>query len=140
VNASRVRYLLGVFAMTGIVATIIGGLVLLGSPGEERLRRLDVRRVQDLSAIARAADVYWTRHARVPFSLTDLAQQQGAGLASTDPSTRAAYEYRALDATHYELCATFQRESSEQRAGTAYFWVHPAGRQCFQREAQRIGP
>ena len=41
-----------------VVATAVTtGIVIIGSPGEERTRRLDARRVEDLQGIAAAITV-----------------------------------------------------------------------------------
>jgi hypothetical protein len=122
-----------------VAAAVIAGLILLGAPAEERARRLDERRVQDLSGIARATDVYWTRTSRLPASLDELRRETGAEVLSTDPASGAPYQFRALDGAQYELCATFDGESRESdRGGEAGFWSHRAGRQCFQREAMPV--
>jgi hypothetical protein len=122
-----------------VAAAVVAGLILLGAPAEERARRLDERRVQDLSGIARAADVYWTRNRRLPDSLEELRRETGVDVAATDPATNAQYQFRPLDGTKYELCATFDNESRESdRGGEAGFWSHRAGRQCFEREAMTV--
>ena len=56
---------------------------MLGSPTEERARRVDARRVTDLQAIAAATNLFWTRHARLPETLDDLAWR-GVPRASFD--------------------------------------------------------
>jgi hypothetical protein len=126
--------------VTVVVAAAIGaGIYLLGSPAEERARRLDARRVQDLSGIARAVDVYWTRNARLPASLEALRTETGANITIVDPVTGATYEFRPLERENYELCATFEGESRDSnREVDAGFWSHRAGRQCFQRAAENV--
>ena len=125
--------------VAAVVIAVVSGLVLLGPPSEERTRRLDDRRVNDLRKITRATDLYWTRHGRLPASLDELSQEPGVTLNSRDPTTPEPYGYRALDAATYELCANFQRGSAEESQGPAKdFWSHGAGRQCFQLEARHI--
>jgi hypothetical protein len=135
---SRSR-VLGTLVTVVVIAAIVVGIVLLGSPAEERARRLDQRRSQDLTGIARAVDLYWTRHASLPTSLEELQKAPGAEIRSADPTTGDAYEYRPLDGSRYELCARFEHESA--RAGGppgGGIWSHGAGRHCFQREAQKV--
>ena len=128
--------LAGGLATVAVVAAVVAGLYVLGTPSEERVFRLDERRVRDLSALAGAVDVYWTRYQRLPDSLDDLRNQMGATV-SPDAGSGSAYEYRVLDGgMAYELCATFERASGgEGRAGSDGFWSHRAGRQCFRRDA-----
>jgi hypothetical protein len=131
---------LGALVTVVAIAAVAIGIVLLGSPADERARRLDQRRVQDLSGIARAVNLHWTRHASLPPSLEQLQQAPGADIRSTDPTTGDAYEYRPLDGTTYELCARFEHESARagRPAGIHDIWSHGGGRQCFQREAQKV--
>ena len=129
----------GTVVTVAVTAAIIGGIFLLGSPLEERERRLDERRVQDLSGIARAVDVYWTRTTSLPSSLETLRTETGANITIADPSTGEAYEFRSVEGEKYELCAVFEGESRDSDRGfDAGFWSHRAGRQCFQRAAENV--
>ena len=96
---------------TAVVAAVAVGLVLLGSPVQERERRIDDRRVADLHGIAAATDLYWTRHTRLPASLDDLAAEPGLRVSTRDPTSSEMYGYRALDGGRYEVCATFATDS-----------------------------
>lgn len=125
-------------AIAAVVAAVVGGLTLLGSPAEERMRRIDKRRVDDLSEIARATDLYWTRHKRLPSSLEELSGEPGVVVSSRDPETTQAYEYRVLSNGSYELCAHFDRASAERRASGVKIWSHGIGKQCFQLETKNI--
>jgi hypothetical protein len=132
-------WIVGGLVTIAVVAAIALGIILIGSPAEERVRQLDGRRVQDLAGIARTADLYWTRNGRLPASLEELADEAGASVTVGDPATGARYEYRAIDARTYELCAQFETDSAQLgRPGGADFWSHGAGRQCFRREAQKV--
>jgi hypothetical protein len=114
-------------------------MFLLGSPAEERALRLDDRRIEDLSAIARAVDLYWTRHTRLPSSLDELQQEPGVNVTVLDPGAAQRYEYRPAGAETYELCAQFARDSRQSGPRAADgFWSHGAGHQCFRREAKRV--
>jgi hypothetical protein len=129
----------GTVVTVAVTAAIAAGIYLLGPPAAERVRRMDERRVQDLSAVARAMDVYWTRNMRFPSSLAALRSELGTGISTTDPATEAPYEFRALDGQSYELCARFEADSGDSDQGlSAGFWSHRAGRQCFQRTARRV--
>ncbi len=77
-----------------VLAAVVGGVLLMGSPSEQRQRQLDRRRVDDLQKIAAAIDVYRTRQQRLPASLDDLGQAPGRGPSFRDPATGLAYEYR----------------------------------------------
>lgn len=122
-----------------VVAVVVGGLILLGSPTQERMRRLDSQRVADLRAVASAVDLYWTRHQTLPFSLEELSREPGGFVRLMDPDTKRPYEYRVLNGHTYELCAEFVRDWTDQH-DVLYkdFWAHGAGRQCFKLEVKEI--
>ena len=125
----------------GLVAlAVIIGVVVMGSPGEARARRLDERRVADLRQITWATNAYRAGHDRLPGSLQELAQDPQASLHSRDPATGEAYDYQVLGPKTYAVCARFERadpDSSypEPESRTEEAWRHGAGRQCFQRDA-----
>ena len=131
------RQVLSGLAISVIAIAIVTALVMLGSPTEQRMRRLDYRRVQNLRGITDAADLYWTRRGSLPLSLEDLSTEPGVNVMFRDPSTGQLYEYRALSDTTYELCADFQLNSVAVRSG---FWSHGAGSQCFELVVREIRP
>lgn len=92
---------------------IPAGLFILGSPMEERARRVDDRRVADLHGIVAATDLYWPRHSRLPSSLDDLTDEPGVRISTGDPARSEIYGYQPLDSVQYEVCASFERESGE---------------------------
>ena len=128
-----------VAAVTAVVAAVVAGLFVLGSPTEERARRLDHRRVADLQSIGAATDLYWTRHSRLPASLDDLTAEPGVTINARDPAGSEPYGYQPLDSARYEVCASFEQESGEiARDPERDLWAHGPGRQCFQFEAEEI--
>ena len=134
------RLLMAIGLSVLVLAVIITAVTLLDSPAQERLRRLDERRMSDLREIANAIDVYWTEQGSLPSTLDDLADDRGYFAELVDPETGASYEYRVVDSDSYELCATFV---TEEAAGDRdpYFkglWHHGTGRQCFTLTAQDL--
>ena len=132
-------------AIGAVVVAVVGGLIVLPPPSEERTRRLDERRVEDLRGITRAMDLYWTRQGRLPASMEDLSRESGVRVSARDPGTAQDYELRVLDAATYELCASFERTSADSGnpAGLAQvvsedFWSHGVGRRCFRLDAQEV--
>jgi hypothetical protein len=120
-----------------VIGTISAAIFVLGSPTDERSRRLDQRRVDELAGIADRVDLFWTRNGRVPASLDELRQAPGAGITTADPVTNQPYEYRPLGES-FELCAVFEQSSAESAPHRGTFWSHGPGRHCFRREAQKI--
>ena len=130
--------LFGASVITVIVAVGVG-LFILGSPAEERARRVDDRRVEDLQGIVAATDLYWTRHARLPVSLDELTAEPGVRIKTSDPANSETYGYQTLDSTHYEVCASFEQVSGETSSNSERnLWAHNSGPQCFQFKAEEI--
>ncbi len=126
-------------SVTTVITAVVAGLFVLGSPREERARRVDSRRVADLQAIVAATDLYWTRRSRLPASLDELNAEPGVSIKTGDPARSEFYGYQTLDSINYEVCASFERESEETSSDPARnLWVHGSGRQCFQLEAKEI--
>jgi hypothetical protein len=124
-----------------VVVAVVSGLMVMGSPGEERTRSLDRRRVTDLQGIIAAADLHWTRHAALPAALEDLAAEPGVSLQTADPVTARPYEYRVLDGAGFEVCAVFDAASEEASPRPQRdLLVHGPGRQCFEVEADEVDP
>ena len=123
-----------------VLAAVVVGVILLDSPAQERLRRLDERRVSDLSELGRAVSVYWTQEGSLPSSLNELSRDREFYADLSDPETGEPYEYRAIDDTTYELCAVFARKTGngERKVPYGYLWFHGSGRQCLQLEAYDV--
>ncbi len=134
-GTSRAR-VAGVSLTFAVVVAVAGGLYLLGSPFDERARRLDDRRVSDLASRAFAVDLFWTRRGVLPASLEELRSEPTEATSFVDPSTGRPYSYHALDGAVFELCAQFERSSSPRVADG--FWTHAAGSQCFRRNPQTV--
>ncbi len=129
------RHVLAVVAVALVAAAVVYGLVLAGPPRDERERRLDQRRTQDLQSIGRAIDLYWTRHGHFPMRVATLTDTSVLDILH-DPDTGQPYEYRVLTDSTFELCGIFTTEWSSP-AGNV-FWSHPPGRACFNLEVRAV--
>jgi hypothetical protein len=122
-----------------VLATIIAAIVVMGPPSQQRLMRLDERRVEDLNRIAMIVDVHRTQHDRLPASLAELGAQPGVRLPQ-DPESRKPYDYEVLGPAEYRLCAQFDTDTSsaaDPRPWLDADWAHGTGRQCFKRRTTR---
>ena len=122
--------------------TALAGLVVAGTPGRARTRQLDLLRIEALSRIESAIDVYARDEGRLPAALDDLRSgdpMRYGSLDLRDPVTRAPYEYAVTDSVRYSLCATFAGADSLGMGGAVDTrWAHPAGRACFARTVHRL--
>lgn len=128
-----------------VAAAIVAGFFIVGSPQEERLRRLDDRRTSDLQIIQAQIVEYWRIKRALPTSLAALTDDISGFRAPRDPVTDAHYEYAIRGPLEFTLCAQYFVSSKDVRpaeptrpvyvSGDVYAenWSHPAGRGCFDR-------
>jgi hypothetical protein len=123
-----------------VVIVIATAIALLDSPAQERLRRLDERRMSDLREIANAVDIYWTQEGILPNSLDDLADEEGYFAELVDPVTGDSYEYRIVNEDSFELCATFDTEDAASDRDPYFKGLRHSGigRQCFTLTAKSL--
>jgi len=123
-----------------VVAAVIAGFFAIGTPGEQRLGRLDQQRVVNLTLILAAIQSYQNRNKALPESLVMVQRSGWQSLILKDPVSGEPYEYKVRDEVSYDLCANFGTESNDADAnmnGPSYvppaspFWHHSRGRQCF---------
>ena len=154
-NPSGVRIFVG--AVVAAIVLVVGyGLILVGTPAQQRLIQFDERRVSDLQNISFAIDSYWGRTGTLPESLEVLQENPQYYYVPSvhDPKTGMFYEYSVYEDTIYELCAEFETDSSQQKekyegaqraaipASPAPFfeegrkWEYSVGRTCFKRQIQ----
>lgn len=121
-----------------VAAVVVGGFLVVGSPAEARLRRLDDRRVSDLRRLVGAVNLYWTRKHALPDSIDAAITEGSWDVRPVDPGTSQPYEYRVIKAAEFELCASFDRASQGglPTVRDDPFWSHPAGRQCYTMKAR----
>jgi hypothetical protein len=118
-----------------VVAAVAAGLVLLGSPREARLHRLDDQRLSAIQALSNTVDGYRQAHGALPDTVGQLAADQ-TGLAPSvmrDPETGAPYEYRKTGPAAYELCARFATTTDDD---VPLHWRHGPGRACFSQTSK----
>ncbi len=125
-NSDRIAF---VVTMGLVVALIAIGLFILGTPADQRLLRLDEKRVVDLIQLTQALDDYWEETKSLPDRSGDLLDGRRLKHMPSDPGTGMPYVYEKKDQFNYRLCASFDRPSQKQTSDN--FWVHPVGRHCF---------
>lgn len=139
------RWLAGV-AIAAVLVAVGAGLWVNGSPAEQRERRIDLRRIDDLRGLDLAVQRFHSRESRLPETLDELVARlaDAPPEARQDPVDGQAYGYRPLDERRFELCARFAHPGSGrgpgQVPGGTRPWRHPAGRHCFIREIEPRDP
>ena len=143
VSAARAAPALRALAIGATLLVIVAvgySMYLIGTPGEQRDRRLDDDRVWHLQNIARNIDTFLVLNGEMPSDLSELAGPRYHVESIADPDTGAAYEYRVTAERDYELCALFATDSADRRGDARPFsesvWEHGEGRMCFELTAE----
>ena len=131
-----------------VLSVIVYGIVIIGSPMEQRAKNLDSNRVNDLRSIqSQIVYTHWQNKGDIPENLTELNDPISSYIVPTDPETKADYEYTKISKNSFELCATFKTISSTTdetvAKSTSYYygeddsanqnWQHNAEKTCFTR-------
>ena len=130
-----------------VSATIIAGFFVVGSPAQERLRKFDEARVNDLQNLQWQIVNYWQSKGELPKIIADLHDPIRGTRVPKDPETNMDYEYAVNGAMQFSLCAIFQREDLNPLNAERFpmptkatygdlsssDWAHQAGRACFDR-------
>ncbi len=128
-----------------ILASIIYGFFLVGSPATQRARRFDEQRISHLQQIQNEVINYWTRKGVLPAGLDDLKDTISGFTPPRDPKTSVQYEYLIGGPLTFKLCAVFEMpdtgsgKAGELRVPSAIDypyqqnWSHDKGRTCFER-------
>jgi hypothetical protein len=139
-------------AMVVVVASLVVGIVVAGTPQNRRLVRLDEQRVADLNNIQSQILYIYERDGILPQSLADVSDSTGRNLEEiVDPESGAVYEYRVISPLSFEICGNFSAVTDPDSQGRYYYeprayplhsgenyyvegsWEHTVGRQCFER-------
>ena len=80
----------------GVLASIIGGFFIIGSPFTLRMKRFDERRVNDLQNIQYQIVNFYQRKGVLPNSLDELKDPLSGFNIPLDPDTNAPYEYEKI--------------------------------------------
>lgn len=112
-----------------VVAAIVAGLVVSGSPLTQRELRFDERRVTDLNTLSDSLSRRYIDSGSLPDSLEPLVDGRILSELPTDPVSGDRYGYEATGRGRFRLCADFARADSVAMRGS--FWAHPPGRHCF---------
>lgn len=145
IRASKnLGHVYGIVAGLLVLASIVGGFFVVGSPSTQRAVRFDNQRVSDLQSIQWQIVNYWQQRQAFPKDLSALNDQISGFTVPKDPKTGAAYEYKLGEGMAFELCATFERESREGDGSITKpmrvdyglqddVWTHGVGNKCFER-------
>ncbi|MFH1088543.1 MAG: DUF5671 domain-containing protein [Patescibacteria group bacterium] len=137
-----------------VAGALVWGFVIIDSPAVQRAKRFDDMRLNSLLSLQDSVQIFYgfneiSGNHRLPVDLDELTNDPKVYLEKSsliDPATNQPFEYRVIDETNYELCATFETDNSAEDnnsglsqprsmvpelAGVKGF-NHGVGRECFQ--------
>jgi len=152
--------MVGIIASLIVIATVIGGFFIIGSPQSQRDYRFDQLKINDLQNVQWQVLNYWQQKERMPMTLKDLEDPLSGQIIPVDKQTGLPYEYKVGTSTNFMLCATFNKASDDRKYPSPYYgkggmggggysepsmypyppdgqfenWKHPAGAYCYDRK------
>ncbi|MBI2057459.1 MAG: hypothetical protein HYT63_00525 [Candidatus Yanofskybacteria bacterium] len=133
-----------------VLTVIIAGFFLVGTPAQQRERKFDEQRINDLQSLQYQIVNYWQNKGKLPADLDLLTDSISGFVAPTDPQTQNSYGYAVKGSLEFELCTNFKTDSNKTSSGRympkdmstavrAYpypyqeNWEHGVGKTCFER-------
>lgn len=136
----------GAAAFVLVLASIVAGFFILGTPYQARQLRFDEQKINDLMQIQSQVVSYYQAKQKLPTSLGDLKNSLSYYGIPKDPQSGTDYAYRITTPPyHFEVCATFNAagrgsayrgipaSESTHSGGNFDNWEHAAGQHCFER-------
>jgi len=137
-----------------MLIAVIAGFFIVGSPKEERARKFDDQRVQNLQLIQSEIVNLFVQKGALPKTLGELNDSIRGVFIPKDPETGTVYIYEIKDKENFKLCATFNLPSLDQLSANTpkravpiyapeniYYgnenWAHDQGQTCFDRKIDK---
>ena len=142
-----------------VLASIVGGFFIMGSPFTLRMKRFDERRVNDLQNIQYQIVNFYQRKGSLPNNLDELKDPIAGFNIPLDPDSAVSYDYEKVADSptgeaglSFKLCADFSLASDSQTdskyitrsvpvfLGDSYLnenWRHQKGAVCFDRKIDK---
>ena len=114
-----------------MLAVAASGVLVIPTPHQAFLDRMDQNRIRDLSELKWTIERYADKHKQLPARLLELVERKLAYSDQiTDPESGVLYGYQILAPTKYKLCASFRSSTEKTIYGPE--WQHKAGEECFE--------
>ncbi|EKE07602.1 MAG: hypothetical protein ACD_18C00031G0001, partial [uncultured bacterium] len=126
-NTGNTLKILATILSLVVLGSIIAGFFIVGTPQEQRNKRFDNQRVQNLSEIQEQIILYWQQKENLPTNLEELTNDISGFVAPTDPETKHSYEYNVKSDLTFEICANFETtvNQEESKAMGMYDYYSP---------------
>lgn len=123
-----------------VAGAFITSFFFVESPKDTRIRLYDQNVVNDLGALDSGINSYYAKNKSLPKDLNALIETNDYYVTKAQLGDKAGtqkYAYKVVDATHYELCATFKMNNKNLTDDKTRYsdprFLHEAGYYCFKR-------
>lgn len=126
-----------------VLASVIGGIILIGSPSKQRDFTNDNQRVMDLENTQSQIIYFYQDKGVLPKTIEETADPLLGGVLMRDPETAEVYKYEVIAPLKFKICATFKTDSKAmtQKAPMVDYpmfygnqnFEHGIGETCFER-------
>lgn len=143
---SKVPQVVAVILSVLALGSIIAGFFVVGTPQQQRNRKLDDQRIMHLQTLQSQVVSYWMNKDVLPKKIEDVQDSISGFIVPTDTETKKVYAYTVTAPLTFELCADFITSDKDFPAvgREAYYaavpydtfqqnWSHESGRVCFSR-------
>lgn len=141
-------------ATLSVICAIVFSFFVIGSPKEQRMWRMDERRIQDMQTIQWQVVNFWQQKKILPKTLGEMVNPLSGVTIPLDPEFQKGlvYEYTSKGPLSFEVCATFSLpriegliENQNMYTGGKDIaisrpvgfgndsWAHEGGSACFAR-------
>lgn len=124
-----------------VLGSFITSFFFVESPQNTRIRLYDQNVTNDLSALDSGINSYYSKNKTLPKDLKALIETSDYYVTKSQLGDKAGtqtYVYKVIDATHYELCATFKSNNKDLVTDQMRYanprFLHDAGYYCFKRQ------
>jgi len=97
--------LLGIF----VLALIVEGIIIAGSPISQKDIQLDNNRLQAFESIKYQIENYYKTNNKLPASLGEMS----SNVSTQDPETKTSFDYKIIPPYSYQLCTIFSTDNSK---------------------------
>jgi hypothetical protein len=133
-----------------VVAAFVSSWFFVESPQTTRAKRLDQLVISNISNLQSAVNMYYERYQKLPADLAELTSDKNIYIDTKsliDSENNQPINYRKIDDTNFEICATFRLIGDNNASSYVYvapvtnypnFNNHQAGYQCFNNQATSL--
>jgi len=126
-------------ALAVVVISFVGALFVVETPTQTRDRKMDEQVINNLNNVHSYLDRYYTEKGKLPNDFSILIKEYALQEKDfVNPISKEKFEYKVVDATHYETCSVFKASNKKANENITYYgqviWDHDAGRYCFTQK------